>query len=194
MTFQRIALVGGWALVSLLAVVGFATFTAPDEGQPVEVADFELPTDLGANAGAVSALAFSYLVEGEVERPPATLPVDEAPATSSTPDDRVGSTFVRSRSLTESEVREIVGRHFHREDVNRAIRVAWCESSFNPQSVSSATGAAGLFRLDPAHWAERSALAGYTGADIFDPEANVAVAAWMVYNMPEGWTAWSCDT
>lgn len=90
-------------------------------------------------------------------------------------------------------MRALVGAFFDPADVNRAIRVAWCESSFNPAAVNPATGASGLFQHLPEHWAEWSEAAGQRGASIFDPEANVAVAAWMLYELPGGWSHWDCS-
>ncbi|MEX1272175.1 MAG: transglycosylase SLT domain-containing protein, partial [Acidimicrobiia bacterium] len=82
--------------------------------------------------------------------------------------------------------------YFGPDDVNRAIRVAWCVSAFNPAAVNPATGSSGLFQHVPDEWAERSAEAGHPTASIFDPEANVAVAAWMLYELPGGWSHWDC--
>ena len=82
-----------------------------------------------------------------------------------------------------------------------ALGVIRCESWGDPNAIShkewigtpppgydgtAATRASGLFQHVPAYFAARAAAAGWAGADIFDPEANVAVAAWLVYN---GWDA-----
>ena len=84
-------------------------------------------------------------------------------------------------------------RHFEPEDVSRAIRIAWCESSFNPQNVNPVTGESGLFQHATDTWSARSTSAGFAGADILDPDANVAVAAWMLYELPGAWTHWECQ-
>jgi hypothetical protein len=49
--------------------------------------------------------------------------------------------------------------------------------------------ASGLFQHLASMWPERSAAAGWSGADVFDPVANTAVAAWLVYDFG-GWSHW----
>jgi hypothetical protein len=39
-----------------------------------------------------------------------------------------------------------------------------------------------LFQQVPAFWAGRAKAAGFENASFFDPVANIAVAAWMVYD------------
>lgn len=189
--------------MSLLAVAGFAAFSAADRG--AGATEVIVASDVGRSAGAVSALAFTYLadpgeapvtavdldaaVQAAISRRAGTTTTTTAPATTDTRD---GSTFIRSRYLSESDVRTLVTDSFRPEDVNRAIRIAWCESGFNPAAVNPATGAAGLFQLPPADWAAWASAAGHPGADIVDPEANVAVAAWLLYEQPGGWSRWEC--
>ena len=201
MRAHRLVLLAVWAAVSLLAVAGFAAFAAPpDETTPAVEAS--IPAGLGRGAGAVAALTFSYLADGQPV-PASTIDLDAAiqeaverrVATTSTTAvasrSDTTSPYRRSRYLSELEIRELVSRYFRPEDVNRAIRIAWCESSFNPYSVNPQTQASGLFQHLPRYWAERSAEAGFPGADIFDPDANVAVAAWLVYE-GGGWSHWTC--
>lgn len=96
--------------------------------------------------------------------------------------------------------RPLVAKHFRPEDVDLALGVIRCESWGDPNAVSrkewegepppgynpadDSTRASGLFQHVPAWWDSRSHAAGYGGASIFDPEANVATAAWLVY---DGW-------
>lgn len=196
----RAGLLIGWLVVAMLAVAGFAAFSA-DEGAIDPQATLTLRTNVGHTAGAVAAMAFvgsaSTLPADDSPagialdpRPPAAAALAVAPA-----DDepkRQGGVYVRSGYLSETEVRELISAHFVAEDVNRAIRVAWCTSSFNPAAINPTTGASGLFQHLPEDWAEHSAAAGRPGASIFDPEANVAVAAWMLYELPGGWSHWDC--
>jgi hypothetical protein len=58
-------------------------------------------------------------------------------------------------------------------------RIARCESELDPRARNPRSGAAGLFQFVPATWAWASAEAGYAGADVFDPAANAAAAAWL---------------
>lgn len=87
--------------------------------------------------------------------------------------------------------RSLVAAHFAPGDVDRALRIIWCESRGNPGATNSRSGAAGLFQHLPRYWADRSAAAGWGGADVYDPQANVAVAAWLVYR-GGGWGHWVC--
>ena len=75
-------------------------------------------------------------------------------------------------------------------DPNQLLRVAWCESRYNPYAVNSRSGAAGLFQFMPATWAANSVRAGYAGASVFDPVANANTAAFMFRN-GQAWQ-WSC--
>lgn len=199
MSFQRLALIAGWLVISLLAVAGFATFSAADIDVPAAAV---VDTEIGRNAGAVSALAFAHTMS-DGEAPVTTIDFDLAvqraienrSGTTTTtlgvvlvPEARRGSNVL----MRESDVRALVERYFRPEDVNRAIRIAWCESSFNPRAVNPTSRAAGLFQHLPQFWGDRSSLAGWPGADIFDNEANVAVAAWLLYEFPGTWEHWTC--
>lgn len=204
MSFDRIRIVRaglliGWLVVAMLAVAGFAAFSADDkQTDPQE--QVTLNTDVGSTAGAVAAMAF---VGSASTLPPTDAPTAEldpraptsaalAVAPTEKESDKQGGVYVRSGYLSETEIRELIADHFASEDVNRAIRVAWCASSFNPSSINPATGASGLFQHLPENWAEHSAAAGRPAASIFDPESNVAVAAWMLYELPGGWSHWDC--
>ncbi len=75
-------------------------------------------------------------------------------------------------------------------DPDQLLRVAWCESRYNPYAVNARSGAAGLFQFMPATWAANSVRAGYGGASVFDAVANANTAAYMFRN---GQAAqWSC--
>lgn len=75
-------------------------------------------------------------------------------------------------------------------DANQLLRVAWCESRYNPYAVNLRSGASGLFQFMPATWAANSVRAGYAGASVFDPVASANVAAYMFHNGQAG--QWSC--
>lgn len=192
--FARVGLLVGWILVSTLAVAGFAAFSADDEEAGAAPGNV-LGSDLGRTVGAVSALSFvgqtttshSYV---DLEN---DLVYGRLTSATSTPSDKQGGVYVRSGYLTETEVRNIISKYFLTADVNRAIRIAWCESSFNPAAVNPASGASGLFQHLPEYWAERSTAAERPGGSIFDPDVNAAVAAWMLYSLPGGWSHWDCS-
>jgi hypothetical protein len=202
MRAHRIALFVGWLVVSSLAVVGFAAFTADSEPSPLsETPSVTVSPDIGRSAGAVAAMTFALLADGapaasssDFDGDLAALVGEDATTTSLAPTTSGGSGVVdRSRFFDESQIRSLVEQFFRPADVSRAIRIAWCESSFNPQNVNPVTGAGGLFQHAPDTWVARSTAAGYAGADILDPEANVAVAAWMLYELPGGWSHWECQ-
>ena len=48
-----------------------------------------------------------------------------------------------------------------------------------------------LFQHLGKYWDERSRQAGWYGASIYDPEANIAVAAWLFYTQG-GRRHWTC--
>lgn len=94
--------------------------------------------------------------------------------------------------LTGRDAHEAMIRHyFDEEHWPWAFRVVACESVWDPTARNGRSGASGLFQHIPRYWAERSAAAGWEGADIFDPEANVAVAAWL-HNGGRGAHHWVC--
>jgi hypothetical protein len=95
--------------------------------------------------------------------------------------------------LDSVAVRDLVETFFASGDVNRAVRLAWCVSRFDIDSINPSTGAAGLFQIDPSLWSDLVADAGLSGsADIFDPAASTQVAAHIVYQ-GDGWTYWDCQ-
>lgn len=87
--------------------------------------------------------------------------------------------------------RPLVAQYFAPGDVNRALRILSCESHGDANAVNPRSGAAGLFQHMPKYWTERSSKAGWGGASVFDPRANVAVAAWLAYSKG-GWSHWVC--
>jgi hypothetical protein len=67
-----------------------------------------------------------------------------------------------------------------------ALRVAKCESGYNPNAVNRGSGAAGLFQFMPSTW--RSMPQG--GQSVFNPVANAQAAA--VLYQRSGPNQWSC--
>ena len=96
--------------------------------------------------------------------------------------------FHATASFDVEEWRPLVATYFKPEDVDRALCLIGYESLGDPNAYNNSSGASGLFQHLPKYWAERSTDAGWSGADIMDPEANVAVAAWL---REEGWQHWS---
>ncbi len=94
--------------------------------------------------------------------------------------------------LTEAAVRGIIALFFAPEDVELALEISYCESRWDPGATNRSSGAAGLFQHIPRFWADRSAAAGWAGANIYDAHANTAVSAWLVYE-GGGWIHWAAS-
>lgn len=86
--------------------------------------------------------------------------------------------------------RPLVAAFFEPRHVELALRVLRCESRGNPTAKNPTSSASGLFQHLGSLWPERAADAGWQGNDVFDPVANTAVAAWLVYH-GGGWSHWA---
>jgi len=85
--------------------------------------------------------------------------------------------------------RGLVAAYFPASEVNRALCIMAKESGGNPNAKNPRSSASGLFQHLARYWGERSSAAGWGGASIWSPEANIAVAAWL--QRTGGWTHWS---
>ncbi|MCL4386814.1 MAG: G5 domain-containing protein [Patescibacteria group bacterium] len=73
----------------------------------------------------------------------------------------------------------------------RLYEMMLCESGGNPYSTGN--GVYGLFQYNPDTWSGASAAAGYAGASIYNPTAQIYVTAWKAAT--QGWGAWpSCGS
>jgi hypothetical protein len=207
MRSRRLSFVAGWAAVALLAVAGFATFGTPDAdsaGLQAEAA----AESIGHTAGAYAGLNFALVGEDGATAAVAVAVVDddtaetlaaEAADTTETEaedsaDEAAAAGTIASPSsgwLSEVEVRALVELYFEPQDVNRAVRIAWCESRFDPGASDLRTGGIGLFNHLPRYWDERAANAGFEGVAATDAQAATAAAAWEVYN-GAGWEIFNC--
>ncbi len=88
--------------------------------------------------------------------------------------------------------RPLVASFFEPRHVSRALRIIWCESKGDPNAENPTSTASGLFQHLGSLWEERTAEAAMEGADIFDPVANTAMAAWLVYEAG-GWSHWNAS-
>lgn len=199
MRSRRFSFLAGWTAVILLALAGFAAFASPD-GNNNNIEYEAASASLGHTTGAYAALTFS-LVNTGTQTVSATSESSEADtatvegATSEAVDEDSGSdgTIASNTSgwLSEVQVRALASDYFKPEDVNTAVRIAWCESRFDPKSVNLKSGAVGLFQHLPQYWAARAENAGFPGAEATDPIASTAAAAWAVYN-EGGWDIFVC--
>jgi hypothetical protein len=196
MRLRRLSFFAGWAAVALLAAAGFAAFGTTGGTEAELVFDAAEP-GLGHSTGAQAGFNFANLpgdatTEAATETPDTTLAEtaeSESGQTGATADGTIASP--ESGWLSQVQVRALAAEYFTAEDVNRAVRVAWCESRFNPASTNLRTGAVGLFQHLPRYWEARAESAGFPGAEPTDPEASTAAAAWAVYN-EGGWDTFVC--
>lgn len=70
--------------------------------------------------------------------------------------------------------------------VDWALRVAKCESGFNPNAYNASSGASGVFQFLPSTWHGSP----YASSSPFDAAANVRAALWLYQR--SGPTQWSC--
>jgi hypothetical protein len=203
MRSRRLSFVAGWAAVALLAIAGFAAFGTAD-ADPDAVQAEAAADSIGHTAGAYAGLNFALVGSGgdsSVIIATAIEDTTEEAAEAVGPADQVDElaagestgTIASSSSgwLSEVEVRALVSLYFEPTDVNRAVRVAWCASRFDPGASDLRTGGIGLFGHLPRYWEERATNAGFPGVDATDPEAATASAAWEVYN-GAGWEIFNC--
>jgi hypothetical protein len=71
--------------------------------------------------------------------------------------------------------------------VTWALRVAWCESRYHPNSVNSDSGATGLFQFMAGTWAGTP----WANQSRTDPVANAQAAAWLYNRYGPG--RWTCQ-
>jgi len=86
--------------------------------------------------------------------------------------------------------RPLVAAYFSPGEVEHALAIIRCESLGDPEALNPSSGTAGLFQHRPAYWPARSSASGWAGHSPYEPEANVAVAAWLVHH-GGGWVHWS---
>jgi len=67
-----------------------------------------------------------------------------------------------------------------------AMRIAYCESRYHPNSVNSSSGASGLFQFLPSTWSGTP----WANQSPFDPVANAQAAAWLYNRYGPG--RWAC--
>jgi hypothetical protein len=194
---RRLSYFAGGVAVLVLAIAGFAAF-APTQPDPAELKAEAAAASIGHTAGAYAGLAFTRL-GGDATVIVATAvdsqSADEVtPETTPSPSTSEATGTIASPAsgwLSEVEVRALVSEYFEAADVNRAVRIAWCESRFDPNAVDLRTGGVGLFAHLPRYWKDRAANAGFAGADPTDAEASTAAAAWEVYQ-GGGWDVFTC--
>ncbi len=115
-----------------------------------------------------------------------------------------------TKPLTGSELRPVsvkietgvaqwrsqVTKYFPKYLVEDALSVMWCESRGLSNATSPVSDARGLFQHKLKYWKLRADGAGFENADVFEAEANIAAAAWLVdLSVSQGkdpWEHWAC--
>lgn len=163
---------------------------------------------------ALSAVDMARAREAERQRQEerSTTTTTSQPGTTSTTTGSGGTTTTTTRATTTTtsgggggpwnhppaveQWRSLVQTFFPSNRVEEALRIIDCESNGDPDAYNPYSGASGLFQFLPSTWASTAPNAGYPGASPFDPEANVASAAWLAGRYEAlglyYWQAWSC--
>ncbi len=156
-----------------------------------------LAITFGCGAVQVSAglSGSSPLVSNET---PVTVPLwsRESIRRPTPPPTTTAAPVVSTTTVQQPTLSELVDRYFEPSDRAWALRVAFCESSAQPGDISSVahhsgSGASGWFQHLPKFWVERSTAAGVAGVDIMEPETNVLVASWLLYETPQKKGHWN---
>lgn len=216
MRFTRLLAFATWVVIALLAMAAFAAFSPSEEltgAAPADatVASTGLPPGVGAAAGRQAAFGFSQdmlslaapTTTSTTVAPTTTTTTTTVPPTTTTTSSTTTTTLPPSTTATTirpptraplppETVYALVEQYFQPEDVERAVLVAWCESRYDASATHPTSGASGLFQHLRRFWDSRSEQAGWAGADIYDPAANTAVAAWLVYSNG-GWKHWNAS-
>lgn len=128
-----------------------------------------------------------------------TTTVAPAPiASSSTTSTTLGPPSIGDRPLKPAveRWRSLAGAYFPATKVEAALAIIQCESLGDPEAYNPYSGASGLFQFLPGTYAVIAPKAGFDGVSVFDPEANIGSAAWLVaYYESLGrnpWTPWHC--
>lgn len=184
----------GLAMLAMLLVVGGAWTPSSS--------DF-IPYHIPAGSEPFPALrAVNTIVEPVVQSPERSflgcqVPLDAAQCSAmsyrtATPVEIDPHLLVPDTVESVEDWRPLVARFFAPGDVDRALAIMRCESGGNPLAKNPRSSASGLFQHLGSEWDRRTYGAGWFQADIFDPVANVAVAAWLVYE-GGGWSHWSAS-
>ena len=168
---MRIAFVGGWLLGALL----WPTPAEAHDAAEVAVSRLEWEARVRESGGLTIELleAFRALPRLPVVRISAKV-VDPVPSKPRPP------------APTAEAWRPIVSVYFAPGDVDRALRIIWCESRGDRYAKNPTSTASGGWQFLRAWWA------GEWGPpfDPFDPEASTRRAAELVYGPGQGWEHW----
>ena len=120
-----------------------------------------------------------------LEEPPAPAVIEQAAAVATRVAPRIASTFTPPPGSGGDGLAAIYAVFGNSPGLSWALRVANCESHYNPLAVNSSSGASGLFQFMPSTW-----NANFPGQNIWDPYAQ-ARGALVFYNAGRQ-SAWTC--
>lgn len=92
-------------------------------------------------------------------------------------------------SYAAGSVEDIITRYFG-ASASKAIAVARCESSLNPNAVSAGGGNHGLFQINNVHSGTWQSVTGAPWSARYDAELNTKFAHWLWSQ--QGWGPWAC--
>lgn len=161
---------------------------------------------------ALSAVDLARAREAERQRQEARAPSTTTTTSPTTPTGGDGTTTTTTTQPTTpttsggsgpwdhppavEQWRPLVETYFPANRVEEALRILDCESNGDPDAYNPYSGASGLFQFLPSTWESTAPKAGYPDASPFEPEPNVASAAWLANRYQElglyYWQAWSC--
>ncbi len=95
----------------------------------------------------------------------------------------------RRHVWTERQVTCVIRRVWPRRLEAAAIRVARCESRFDPHAKNRSSTASGVFQFLDGTWSRTP----YRNRNVFNPITNTRAAYWLWRNEGRGsWAPWSC--
>lgn len=171
--------------VSEPATVPFAVRTVSDPDLEIGRQQIDTP---GVSGQAVRTWLVRFVDGLESTRSLASETVSRAPV------DEVRRVGARPRPAppAPAEIERIIRDAAARwgADPEQLLRVAWCESRFNPLAYNPSAQDTGLFQFIPGTWAANSVRAGYAGVSAFDAVASANTAA-MMFSTGQAWQ-WTC--
>jgi hypothetical protein len=187
---------------------GLTTSTAATDPAPLRTLEAQTPRPTTTTTQPTTTTTTSTQPPTTTTQPPATT-TTEPPVTTTTTEPPVTTTTTEPPVTTTTttppddgeprdveEWRPLVSDYFRAGIVDDALAVMDCESRGNPLALNPVSGAAGLFQFIPNTWEWASENAGFAGASPFEPEANIASAAWLVERSIEvgegAWSHWNC--
>ena len=186
-----------WLAMALIAIAGFAAFDLQEVDHSKAIgsrpASQQSSPDEPASTGANTLR--SPIIQTPLPTSPSTTPTPPPTTTSSTPTTTTTTTTtltpLRDPPPEAEQWRSLIEEYFPSAEVGQALAVLWCESRGIAKATNPSSGAAGLFQHLPKYWPERSVAAGFTGSDIYNPQANAGVAAWLATT--QGWYHWNAS-